>query len=69
MAKSYDECPECKSDDLKVESIRDIRAPRRQRRTGADADRPVARTIWVRCRSCGWSGPVVGRVSDTGQAG
>jgi hypothetical protein len=68
MAESYDECPECKSDDLKVESIRDIRAPQRQERTSAAADKPVARTIWVRCRSCGWSGPIVRKLSDTGPA-
>ena len=68
MGESYDECPECKSDDLAVASVRDVRAPKRLRGTPPAGGKPVARTIWVRCRSCGWAEPVLRKVGEAGPA-
>ena len=64
MAESYDEFPECKSADLEVVSTHDIRPPRRLAAQSADAPGPVARTIWIRCRSCGWDGSILRKVDD-----
>jgi hypothetical protein len=56
MAESCDERPQCRSDDLEVTSIHDIRPSRRLTGTMAGETEPVARTVWIRCRSCGWDG-------------
>jgi hypothetical protein len=64
MAESLDECPECKSDDLEVVSTHDIRPPHRSKGKIANEAKPVARTIWVRCRSCGWDGSILRKLGD-----
>ena len=64
MAESLDECPECKSDDIEVVSVHDIRPPGRSRGMSANEAKPVARTIWVRCRSCGWDGSILRKLGD-----
>ena len=68
MGESYDECPECKSDDLEVVSIHDIRRPKRFQEKPSAEGEPVARTIWIRCRSCGWDGSILRKVGDAGPA-
>lgn len=62
MAESGDECPECQSDDLEVTSIHDIRPPRRLTGKTAGETEPAARTVWIRCRSCGWDGSILRKV-------
>ena len=42
MPQSLDECPECKSDDLEVVSLHDIRPPRGSKEKPADTVKPVA---------------------------
>ena len=58
MTTSCNECPECHSDDLEVENTREIRLPKRQRNASA-SDKPLARSITVRCRACGWTDVIV----------
>jgi ribosomal protein L37E len=63
MATGDNRCAECGSQNLAVESTRDIRRPR-QPSDPPDADPPVvARQVWVKCRRCGWSGSVLKRVT------
>jgi len=63
MSGDDSRCPEYFSTNLKVESIRDVRRPRRKG-DPADAQRPVvARQIEVRCRRCKWSGSILRRVT------
>lgn len=68
MSESFDKCPECHCDGLQVDSIRDIHAPRRQQPLRGDTQKALAQTIWVSCRLCGWSGPIVKKTSDMGPA-
>jgi len=61
MADDDSRCPECSGTNLKVESIREVRRPRRKGEP-ADAERPVvARQIEVTCRRCKWSGSILRR--------
>src|SRR4051794_35958573 len=68
MSERYDHCPECKSDDLEIVSIHDIRPPKRLLGKASQSDRPVARTLWIRCRSCGWDGSILRKVDEAGPA-
>ena len=66
MSESCDECPECGSDDLQAVSVHDVRPPKRLRGTAPADGKPVARTIWLRCRSCGWDGSILRKAGDAG---
>jgi hypothetical protein len=54
----------CKSDDLEIVSMHDIRPRHRSRAHSTEEPKPVARTIWIRCRSCGWDGSILRKLDD-----
>jgi hypothetical protein len=56
------ECPECHSQDLQMESVRDRYGPKRNSRPGKKAQCPLARTLWIRCGRCGHSWPVTNKI-------
>jgi len=51
-------CPECHSDDLRIEGSRDRTAPRRKAQATNEEPVVVARTLWIRCEGCGHTWPI-----------
>jgi hypothetical protein len=62
VAQSDGRCAECRSTNLAVESVRDVRRPARKGDPPDARRQVVARKIEVRCRRCGWSDCILRRV-------